>query len=194
MDAMAPGMAMVPANCTSAPTPAQQKAAVDLVNQTVAAVAPYKDLDAARAAGYVPVTPTGQRVVHYLNYSIARQGGGPDPSRVPALVYVNTPHGAVLSAAMYLAIGPEAHQPPQPGGCLTQWHLHRNLCFSNQKVVGTNTQGSCAAGSVNETTMPMMHVWMTPIPGGPLAPDAEGRAEIQAANQVPALAAPNGVA
>jgi hypothetical protein len=40
----------------------------------------------------------------------------------------------------------------------------------------------------------MMHVWMTPVPGGPLAPDPNPLAEVVAAGQVPPLATPNGIA
>lgn len=194
MASMAPGMAMVTPDCAAPPTAAQQKAAVNLVNQTTAAAAPYKSLAAAKAAGYVPITRTGQTVVHYINYSIARQASPLDPNAIPVLVYVNTQHGAVLSAAMFLSTGASAQNPPQPGGCLTQWHTHSDLCFSGGSVVGNNTQGACAAGSTNQATKPMMHIWMTPVSGGPLAPDPSGVSQVAAAAQLPALATPNGVA
>ena len=111
------------------------------------------------------------------------------------LVYVNTAHGAVLSAAMYLMpASADAVNPPQPGGCLTQWHIHSDLCFSGGSVVGNDATGTCAAGSTNRTTSPMMHVWLAPVAGGPLAPDPPATNEVAAANQLPALDAPNGVA
>ncbi len=175
MTAMAPGMEMATPNCVSTPTAAEQKAAVTLVDQTVAAASIYKSLAEAKAAGYVPVTPTGQRIVHYINPSVYRQGHALDPTSIPALVYVNTAHGAVLSAAMYLEPRSAGPNPPQPGGCLTQWHIHNDLCFSGGRVVGNDNAGSCAAGSVNQTTQPMMHVWLTPVSGGPLAPDPPAR-------------------
>ncbi len=88
---------------------------------------------------------------------------------------------------MYLV--PKGLTPPQPGGCLTQWHIHTDLCFSQggTAVVGTDTNGSCAAGSVNEVTQPMMHVWMTPVSGGPLAPDPPPLNEVEAALKMPVL-------
>ncbi len=47
------------------------------------------------------------------------------------MVYANTPGGAVLVAAMYtMGIDQVDAVPPMPGGCLTQWHCHTNLCFS----------------------------------------------------------------
>ena len=50
----------------------------------------------------MPVTPTGARIVHYINPAFYRAGNALDPNQIPSLVYVNTAHGAVLSAAMYL--------------------------------------------------------------------------------------------
>jgi hypothetical protein len=193
MATMAAGMKMAEPNCTTQPTAAQQRAAVSLVDQTVAAAAPYTSLAAAKAAGYVPVTPSGQKIVHYINWSIYQQGHLLDPTSIPVLVYVNTAHGAVLSAAMYL-MPAGGTTPPQPGGCLTQWHIHTDLCFANSAVVGTNNAGSCAAGSAHQITPPMMHVWMTPLAGGPLAPDPPDRTEVLSARQLPELAQLNGTA
>jgi hypothetical protein len=182
-------MKMAEPNCNAQPTAAQQQAAVHLVDQTVASAQKYTSLAAAKAAGYVPVTPTGKRVVHYINPSIYRTGDALDPGAIPSLVYVNTAHGAVLSAAMYLV--PKNSTPPQPGGCLTQWHVHTDLCFSSDHVVGTDSGGSCTGGSTNRITPPMMHVWMTPVDGGPLAPDPSARSEVQAASNMPVLGTPN---
>ncbi len=180
--AMAPGMKMATPDCTAQPTGAQQRAAVALVDQTVTAAAPFKSLAAAKAAGYVPLTPTGQRIVHYINPSIYRQGKQLDPASIPVLVYVNTAHGAVLSAAMYLMPqGTGTTDLPQPGGCLTQWHVHTDLCVGGGQVVGNDKAGSCAAGSSNRVTPPMMHVWMTPVTGGPLAPDPSSLSEVMGA-------------
>jgi hypothetical protein len=193
--AMASGMKMATPDCTAQPTAAQQRASVSLVDQTVAAVTPFKSLAAAKAAGYVPLTPTGQKIVHYINPSIYRQGAQLDPASIPVLVYVNTAHGAVLSAAMYLLPqGAGTSDLPQPGGCLTQWHVHTDLCIGEGKVVGTDKAGLCAAGSSNRVTPPMMHVWMTPVTGGPLAPDPSARSEVLGARSVPTLSPPNGTA
>ena len=193
--AMAPGMKMAIPDCTAQPTAAQQRAAVSLVDQTVRATARFTSLAAAKAAGYVPLTPTGQKIVHYINPSIYRQGEKLSPASIPVLVYVNTAHGAVLSAAMYLMPqGAGTSDLPQPGGCLTQWHVHTDLCIGDGKVVGTDQAGSCAAGSFNRVTPPMMHVWMTPVTGGPLAPDPSARSEVLGALRVPTLSQPNGTA
>jgi hypothetical protein len=192
MSAMGSGMKMAEPNCTARPTAAQQKAAIDLVDQTVAAAQKYTSLGAAKAAGFVPVTPSGARIVHYINPAYYRASSVLNPNQIPSLVYVNTAHGAVLSAAMYLV--PRGTTPPQPGGCLTQWHIHTDLCFSSGHVVGTDNNGSCAVGSTNQVTQPMMHVWMTPVSGGPLTPDPPTRSEVEAAAQMPLLNPENGTA
>jgi hypothetical protein len=187
---MAAGMQMASQTmCTGAPTAAQQTAAVRLVDASWQGARPFRSLSAAKAAGYVPITPSGLRVVHYLNYQyyLATLRGGPvlNVAEPQSLVYANTPKGAVLVAAMYIA--PRGRSTPQPGGCLTQWHVHTNLCQTALgAVIGVRTaaQPVCPAGSTNRATSPMMHVWFVPIPGGPTAIDASDRQIVRAADRV----------
>jgi hypothetical protein len=195
---MMPGMRMAdPGACTATPTKAQQEAAVSMVNTSWNDARKYQSLAVAKAAGYVPITPRGELVVHYLNMAYYRQvlKGGPvlnyqDPQ---SLVYANTANGAVLVAAMYITA---PHGPtPAPGGCLTQWHVHTNLCLTGTlNVVGEvgPRRPTCPAGSVNRVTPAMIHVWFVPIPGGPTAIDAPDYQVVQAAEQVHAPA--NGTA
>jgi hypothetical protein len=188
MGSMGAGMQMVTPNCTASPTAAQQQAAVALVNQTVSGVSRYQNLANARADGYVPITPTGRPVVHYAKPSYINDGNLLDPAAIESLVYANTSHGAVLVAAMYLmASNQVGATPPMPGGCLTEWHIHTNLCFSNSNgvVVGVTSGGACAAGSTNHISQPMLHVWLAPVPGGPLVVDATDAQVVQAAEQLP---------
>jgi hypothetical protein len=189
---MAPGMKMAsPVACTASATAAQQRAAVQLVNASWHGAQQYRSLAAARAAGYRPITPSGLPVVHYLNPAFYRDTllGGPvlDTSQPQSLVYANTPKGAVLAAAMYITTPGGA--TPQPGGCLTQWHVHTNLCLrAGLGVVGVTGAGhpACPAGSRNRVTPAMMHVWFVPIPGGPTAVDAPDAQVVRAAEQVAA--------
>ncbi|HEU5417620.1 MAG TPA: hypothetical protein VFV41_07985 [Streptosporangiaceae bacterium] len=187
---MAPGMKMASSRaCTATPAASQQHAAVSLVNASWAGARKYQSLAAAKAAGYRPITPPGAPVVHYLSPAAYEHTltGGPvlDTARPPSLVYANTPNGAVLAAAMYITTPGGA--TPQPGGCLTQWHVHTNLCFSRGLgVVGALTKAhpSCPAGSRNRVTPAMLHVWFVPIPGGPTAVDAPDRQVVRAAERV----------
>jgi hypothetical protein len=194
MGSMGAGMQMVTPTCTTDPTTAQQAAAVSLVNQTVSAVAPFESLAAAKAAGYVPITPSGASVVHYANPAYLATPQTLDPGAIEALVYANTSHGAILVAAMYAMANNQVGQtPPMPGGCLTEWHLHTNLCFSNTSgaVVGVEHSGACAAGSTNHVTQPMIHVWLAPLTGGPLVVDAPDAQVVAAASQLPVPNPPN---
>jgi hypothetical protein len=187
---MAPGMRMAsPAMCRAVPTQAQRAAAVRLVNASWKDVRRFRSLAVAKAAGYVPITPSGLPVVHYLNYKyyLATAAGGRvlNTAEPQSLVYANTAHGAVLVASMYIA--PPGHSTPQPGGCLTQWHVHTNLCTTPfGQVVGLVTAASraCPPGSSNKVTPPMMHVWYVPIPGGPTAIDASDAQIVRAAGRV----------
>jgi hypothetical protein len=195
---MAAGMKMAsPVACTATPTASQQQAAVTLVNTSWQDSKKYQSLAAARAAGYIPITPVGAPVVHYLNPAYYRNTvlGGPvlNVAQPQSLVYANTPKGAVLVAAMFIT---SKHGPtPQPGGCLTQYHVHTNLCLTKSLgVVGAVGHGNstCPPGSANRVTPPMMHVWFVPIPGGPTAIDAPDQQVVQAAETVPSPA--NGTA
>jgi hypothetical protein len=177
--------------CTTKPTAAQKAAAVSLVNQTVAATAKYRSLAAAKADGFIPVTPTGLPVVHYINW--ARLAASTDaanvlsPQAVQSLVYANTPTGPRLAAAMYVLPNLSTWTPATPGGCLTQWHLHTNLCFNSSLAVValTDSQGKCPAGTFNRVTQPMLHVWQAPIDGGPLMVDVSDSEAVTAAAKLP---------
>lgn len=185
---MEPGMKMASGACTGLPTRAQQTAAVDLVDTSWSAAKKYQSLAAATAAGFRPVTPSGRAVVHYINaanyLATARGGSILDPPAPQSLVYANTPNGAVLAAVMYIA-PPRTSSEPDPGGCLTQWHVHTNLCFSRRAlaVVGL-ADPSCPPDSVNRVSPPMLHVWFVPIPGGPTAVDATDAEVVRAAEEV----------
>src|SRR5262249_56658519 len=110
-----------------------------LVDASWKGAARFRHLAAAEAAGYRAITPPGLAVVHYLNvsyylhaFSTGRVLNTAEPQ---SLVYANTPKGAVLVAAMYITTPGGA--TPQPGGCLTQWHVHTNLCLTRGgSVVG----------------------------------------------------------
>jgi hypothetical protein len=187
---MATGMRMASrAMCRAVPTRAQRAAAVRFVNASWRDARRFRSLDVAKTAGYVPITPSGLPVVHYLNYKyyLATAGGGPvlNAAEPQSLVYANTPHGAVLVASMF--ISPPGRETPQPGGCLTQWHVHTNLCSTPFGVVValvTAAHPTCPAGSSNHVTPPMMHVWFVPIPGGPTAIDASDVQIVRAAERV----------
>ena len=141
------GHAMQTPNCDTAPTGAQTEAAMQLVATTSSAVAKYKDLNVAKAAGYVPITDPRYPVVHYLNYSYMRGRTSSTPTTCSRWSTRSPRIGPVLVAAMYLmpSVG---DQGPMPGGCLTQWHAHTNLCTGGPTgtISGFQSDGACPAG------------------------------------------------
>ncbi len=157
---MSDGMVMAPVP-SGPPTAAQQAAANQLVAQTKATLAKYSRVSAATAAGYTPATNPNGYMVHYANWSVAKNDGF-DPSNPAFLMYANTVNGSKLMGAMYL--GPAPCTPgPDVGGSLTQWHAHDNLCLSGGQVVGrTSSAGTCASGVHNTNTYFMLHVWTEP--------------------------------
>ncbi|HVN50333.1 MAG TPA: hypothetical protein VMT43_02815 [Acidimicrobiales bacterium] len=172
------GHAMQTSRCTVAPTAAQSAAAMQLVQSTSAAVAKYRNLAVAKADGYVAITDPAYPVVHYIK--AAAMGKAPlDPNQVQSLVYAKTARGWVLAAAMYMTQG-NGVDGPMPGGCLTQWHAHTNLCISNTTHV-IEGFAPCAPGSFPIQTPEMLHVWQVPVPGGPLALDPSDLQVVEAA-------------
>jgi hypothetical protein len=173
------GHKMQTPNCDAAPTSDEVLGATQYVQATSAAVAKYKDLSTALAAGYVPITNPDYPVVHYLNYSYMNSQDIMNPTTVDSLVYATTPYGPVLVAAMYLM--PGQGEGPMPYGCLVQWHQHTNLCRNDQtgRIDGFTP---CPPGASFEGPTPMMtHVWQVPVAGGPLAIDPSDLQVVEAA-------------
>jgi hypothetical protein len=161
------------------PTAAQLEAATKLLVDTRAAVAKYASLNAAIAAGYVPMEPPDQQIVHYVNRAYMVEADVLDPNHIQSLIYFNGARGPQLIGAMYIMPN-RAEDGPHFGGSLTQWHQHSNICFDNTTGIAvafvhsgaedtTDKSGSCPRGSTNKTTPQMLHVWLIDNPEGPFA-------------------------
>src|SRR5881275_2797785 len=171
------------------PTAAELEAAARLVTETKAAVARYATLQAAVAAGYVPMEPPNIEIVHYVNPAYMVAADVLDPHHVQSLIYYNGKHGRTLIGAMYI-MPSRGMDGPQIGGPLTVWHQHSNICFDNTTGIAVafvhsgedfdSKAGSCPRGSTNKTTPQMLHVWLIDNPDGPFAstmdPDVLGTA------------------
>jgi hypothetical protein len=173
------GHKMQTPNCSSTPTAQQILGATEYVQATSAAVAKYKNLSVAKAAGYFPITNPNYPVVHYLNPAYMNSQDIMNPNTVDSLVYATTPYGPVLVAAMYLMPGPG--NGPMPYGCLVQWHQHTNLC-TNDRTGLIDGFTPCGPGTSHAGPTPMMtHVWQVPVAGGPLAMDPSDLQVVEAA-------------
>ena len=155
-------------------TPEQVASAARLYSATRDAILPYEDWHQAWAAGYRPGSDVGGSS-HWMNQRYVDAGYVMDPHRPQGLVYANTKHGPVLLGAMFQMkhIGQFG---PDPGGPLTAWHQHENICvtpiffeFSLMTPFAT-----CPLGAIDISVPPMLHVWIVDNPtGGPFAVDID---------------------
>ena len=155
-------------------TPQQVAAAAQLYSVTKAAILPYEDWHKALAAGYKPGQDLGGSA-HWMNQRNVDAGYVMDPNHPQGLVYANSKHGPVLLGAMFQMkrIGQFG---PDPGGPLTAWHQHENICvtpigfeFSLMTPFAT-----CPLGAIDISASPMLHVWIVDNPkGGPFAVDID---------------------
>ena len=155
-------------------SPAQQHRAEKLIRDTIVALHRYEFPLAAYAAGYRSI---GDRVnaEHYVNWSYTDDGHILDPLRPESIVYQYRGGIQRAVAAMYqLPFGSSFADVPDVGGPLTQWHVHDNLCLTDdpeQKIIArfTARDGSCPPGTTKASNTPMLHVWVVPTLCGPFA-------------------------
>jgi hypothetical protein len=158
-------------------TPEQAAAAAQLYAQTKAAILPYEDWHKAWAVGYRPGGGANLGSTHWMNQAYVDAGYVMDPHRPQGLVYANTKDGPVLLGAMFQMkrIGQFG---PDPGGPLTAWHQHENICVT---PIGLEFSlmtpfATCPLGAIDISVSPMLHVWIVNNPaGGPFAVDIDPR-------------------
>jgi hypothetical protein len=169
------GATLQPASAV--PTALDQAAAAGFAATVWADIQPYRDVAAARAAGYRASTPTSQPTVHWQNNRLmGAKGPVLDPARPQALVYANTARGPVLLGAMFELPGTYA-RGPDFGGAVPGWHSHPNVCLSpvTLDISGLLTPfGNCPPLSFNWASGEMLHVWRPEMPGGPYGELNEG--------------------
>jgi hypothetical protein len=158
------------------PTQKQQDAASLLYRDTKAAIAPYADWHKAWAAGYRPGGPQNLPSSHWMNQHNVDAGYVMDPRHPQGLVYANSKHGPVLLGAMFQMqrIGQFG---PDPGGPLTAWHQHENICFTpfGFEFSFMTPTATCPIGAIDISASPMLHVWIVDNPGGPFAVDIDDK-------------------
>ena len=158
-------------------TPEQVAAAASLYAETKAAILPYEDWHKAWAAGYRPGGPGNLPTTHWMNQAYVNAGYVMDPQRPQGLVYANTRSGPVLLGAMFQM--PRIGQfGPDPGGPLTAWHEHENVCFTpfGFEFSFMTPFATCPLGAIDISAPPMLHVWIVDNPSGPFAVDIDASA------------------
>jgi hypothetical protein len=156
-------------------SPAELRRASKLLAATIEQLPRWHTPAQAYAAGYRSIGDTKSVVEHYVKWSYVDDGHILDPDRPESIVYQRRNGKQVAVAAMYsLPIGSTFADVPDVGGALTQWHVHNNLCLTDdpqQKIIlrFTAGDGSCPAGTSKASNTPMLHVWAIPNPCGPFA-------------------------
>jgi hypothetical protein len=167
---------MAATGCAAEPTFSQEINAVQYVQSTSAAVAPYVDPSVAEASGYVAVSPVSYPVVYYVNPAIEAANAASkrtlSSSHVDGLVYARIPSGQeVLAAAMYV-LPATVRKPPMPFGALVQWHQRTDVCgplTGSPTTLAITGFPPCGANTVQRPTPYLTMVWQVPVAGGPTA-------------------------
>ena len=159
-------------------TAAQQARAEELVFRTRTVLPKFATTEIAIANGFTSIQDSSTGVEHYVNWSYINDEHELNPEFPESLVFQVGPNGQrTLVSAMYmLGDSYTLETVPDIGGSLTQWHIHNNLCYSQDpyvhgstRVVGvTSENGPCSFG-IKLNPNPMIHVWITPHMCGPFA-------------------------
>lgn len=168
---------------TSTAAPEQTAAAEKLLADTIASTTAYRDLAAARAAGYdvqrawdrrsallarMGRTPAGDRIqlVHVPNRAFRTDGRILDATRPETLVYAHAAAGKfVLVGAMFTA---ERKDPPASYLPYLRWHTH-SLCRGGGVARLRPVDGVCADGTVLTESGAMAHLWFVDVKDLPYA-------------------------
>lgn len=156
-------------------TSTELQRAETLLTDTVKDLKRFQTPAQAYAAGYRSIGDGITGDEHYTNWSYVNDGHILDPTRPESVVYEVKNGKQTAVAAMYsLPLGSSFTDVPDVGGALTQWHVHRNLCLTNnpqQRLVAgiTSEKGGCPPGTSKAGNTPMVHVWTVPNPCGPFA-------------------------
>jgi hypothetical protein len=153
------------------PTPAQKKAAEDLIRRCYASAEAHGWFDFARA------TADGFKLkvsdeTHYNNVDFLFDNQVLDPDRPEYLMFYDTPGGKALVGFMFVPRS-NTEEGPQIGGPLTRWHYHtwwKPICLVKGILdMGPVVDGTCDVGSPSYRSPEMMHVWLLNHPQGPFA-------------------------
>jgi hypothetical protein len=157
-------------------TQQQQAFAENLVASTVRDLPQWADPASAERAGFRSIGDALSGHEHYIQWDWIDDDVWLDPDAPESLVYERGADGTKqLVAAMFmLPPSTQLADVPDWGGALMQWHIHDDLCFTDDpeapRVANiTSVGGSCRAPLVKMQPAPMIHVWIVPHECGPFA-------------------------
>jgi hypothetical protein len=157
-------------------TPQQQAYAENLVGATVRDLPQWADPAIAEAAGFRSIGDGLTGHEHYIQWDWIDDDVWLDGDFPESLVYEPQPDGSkqLVSAMFMLPPDTPLDAVPDWGGALMQWHIHDDLCFTDDPDaprVGsvTSVGGTCPPPLVKFAPAPMIHVWIVPHPCGPFA-------------------------
>jgi hypothetical protein len=157
-------------------TPQEQAFAENLVGATVRDLPQWSDLAVVEAAGFRSIGDAITGHEHYIQWGWIDDDVWLDPDHPESLVFEPQADGSkkLVSAMFMLPSGYPLEDVPNWGGALMQWHVHGDLCFTDDpvapQVAGLKPiDGTCQPPLVDFLLSPMIHVWITPTPCGPFA-------------------------
>jgi hypothetical protein len=157
-------------------TPEQQAFAENLVAETVRDLPQWSDLAVVAAAGFHSIGDAASGHEHYIQWDWIDDDAWLDPDHPESLVFEPQADGSkkLVSAMFMLPSGYPLEDVPDWGGALMQWHVHGDLCFTDDpvapQVAGLKPiGGTCQPPLVDFLLSPMIHVWITPTTCGPFA-------------------------
>jgi hypothetical protein len=156
-------------------TPEEQARAENMIAVTLTDLPRYADTAAAEADGFRSIGDGVTGYEHYINWEYLSDGKVLDADHPESLVYRHEGGKKTLVSAMFmLEPGKTLDDVPELGGPLTQWHIHDDLCFTDDPVqprvaAVTSVGGSCRAPLKKFEPVPMIHVWIVPHQCGPFA-------------------------
>lgn len=157
-------------------TAEEQARAEALVVDTLDKLPQFADQDHAKSLGFFSIGDSFTGHEHLINWDYIDDDHVLDPDYPESLVYETLPDGGrkLVSAMFMLPTGTRLDDVPNLGGPLTQWHIHDDLCFSDDPVSPhvagtTNVGGECPPPTTKLEPVPMIHVWIVGHPCGPFA-------------------------
>lgn len=173
--AEAPSVKRVDLSGVPGVTAEQQAQAEELVEVTLDKLPQFADVEEIEALGFRSIGDGFTGHEHFINWNYIDDGRVLDPDYPESLVYDTTgPQKKLVSAMFMLSRGTDLDDAPEIGGPLMQWHVHDDLCFTDDeeqpRVAGvTSVGGECQPPLEKLEPVPMIHVWIVGHPCGPFA-------------------------